>query len=323
MEIKIQNMILNEYSVVEEMVHTSTIPDFYKNVDILVNRLYRYFYELDADNAVDLLKRELDKLDVAYEDEYLEDKVMRYTVVQPLKRTNGINIYEEEFNAINRIKGRSNQRVAFGLLIIQKVLSPHSNRLYLDNWNDVFKVVKITKQSERNNTLYQLQQQEVIDVPLFDNYLEVKIAKADGKIHTVIKDNFDKADKWFDKVFEENTNLETVIMVDENGNIREFRHTGFAGVAKILTNEGRKITKAAISQICKLQREQLNGVFFFTLDEKWCEAGDYELRKANYIDAMKRAREILIKCKRNPNKKGKLYVRIDGGDGEILTVRIK
>ena len=258
---------------------------------------------------------------MAYEDEYLEDKVIRYTVVQPLKRTNGINIYEEEFNAINRIKGRSNQRVAFGLLIIQKVLSPHSNRLYLDNWNDVFKVVKITKQSERNNTLYQLQQQEVIDVPLFDNYLEVKIAKADGKIHAVIKDNFDKVDKWFDKVFEENTNLETIIMIDE-GNIREFRHTGYSGVAKILQGEGIKIDRQAISKICKLQREQLNGVFFFVLDEEWCKQGDYELRKANYIDAMKEAREILIKCKRNPNKKLKLYVRVDGGD-EMLTVRIK
>ena len=53
MEIKVQNMILNEYQVVEEMVHTSNIPDFYKNVDILVNRSYRYFYELDKHNAVD------------------------------------------------------------------------------------------------------------------------------------------------------------------------------------------------------------------------------------------------------------------------------
>ncbi len=323
MEIKVQNMILNEYEVVEEMVHTSTIPDFYKNIDILVNRLYRYFYEMDKDNAVDLLKQELDKLDVAYEDEYLEDKVIRYTVVQPLKHTNGINIYQAEVDAINRIKGRSNQRVAFGLLVIQKALSPHSNRLYLDNWNDVFKVVKkITKQSERNNTLYQLQQQEVIDVPLFDNYLEVKIAKADGRVHTTIKDGFDKVDGWFDKIFTENTNLETIIMIDEDGSTREFRHTGFAGVAKILQGEGVKIDRQAISKICKLQREQLNGAFFFVLDERWCGKGDYELRKANYIDAMKQAREILIKCKRNPNKKLKLYVRVDGGD-EMLTVRIK
>ena len=37
---------------------------------------------------------------------------------------------------------------------------------------------------------------------------------------------------------------------------------------------------------------------------------------------MKQAREILIKAKRNPNKKLKLYIRIDGGN-EMLTVRIK
>ena len=322
MEIKSYSLILNEYEVVEEMVHTSTIPDFYSNTGILVNRLYRYFYELDKDNAVNLLKQELDKLDIAYDDEYLEGGVMKYEVVQPLKRTNGINIYQDEVDSINKIKGRSNQRTAFSLLIIQKVLSPHSNKLYFDNWNDMFKPVNITNQVERNNVIHQLQQQGVIDVPLFDNYLEVKIAKADGKIHTIIKDNFDKVDKWFDKLFSENTNLETIIMIDKEENVREFRHTGYSGVAKILQEEGVKIDKQAISKICKLQREQLNGVFFFVLDERWCGKGDYELRKANYIDAMKQAREILIECKRNPNKKLKLYVRVDGGD-EMLTVRIK
>ena len=322
MKIEKYSFILNEYEVVEEMVRTNTIPDFYSNTGILVNRLFRYFYELDSDNAVDLLKQELDKLDILYEDEFLENGVMKYEVVQPLRRTNGINIYQEEVDAINNIKGRSNQRVAFGLLVIQKVLSPHSNKLYLDNWYDVFKVVKFGNQDQKNSTLYQLQQQGVVDVPLYDNYLEIKIARTDGKIHTIIKNGFDKIDGWFDKIFAENTNLETVIMVDEDGNIREFRHTGYSGVAKILTQEGRKITKAAISQICKLQREQLNGVFFFVLDEEWCKQGDYELRKENYIDAMKQAREILIRAKRNPNKKLKLYVRIDGGD-EMLTVRIK
>lgn len=322
MKIESHSLIANEYEVVEGIIKTGIIPDFYSNTGILVNRLFRYFYELDADNAVDLLKQELDKLDIAYDDEYLENGVMKYEVVQPLKRTNGINIYQEEVDSINKIKGRTAQRTAFSLLIIQKVLSPHSNKLYFDNWCDMFKPVNITNQVERNNAIYELQQQGVVDVPLFDNYIEIKIARTDGKIHTTIRDNFNEIDGWFDAIFAENTNLETVIMVDENGNIREFRHTGYSGVAKILTQEGRKITKGAISQICKLQREQLNDVFFFTLDERWCEAGDYELRKANYIDAMKRAREILIKCKRNPNKKLKLYVRVDGGD-EALTVRIK
>ena len=322
MKIEPYSLILNEYEVVEGIIKTGIIPDFYNNTGILVNRLYRYFYEVNKEDAVDLLKRELDKLDIAYDDEYLEGGVMKYTVVQPLKRTNGINIYQDEVDSINKIKGRTAQRTAFSLLVIQKVLSPHSNKLYFDNWNDMFKPVNITNQVERNNIIHQLQQQEVIDIPRFDNYLEVKIAKAEGKVHTVIKDNFDKVSEWFDTIFAENTNLETIVMIDKDGNIREFRHTGYAGVAKILQEEGVKIDKQAISKICKLQREQLNGVYFFVLDEQWCGKGDYELRKEAYIDAMKRAREILIKCKRNPNKKGKLYVRIDGGD-EVITVRIK
>ena len=70
MEIKPYSLILNEYEVVEEMVHTNTIPSYYSNVNRLVNRLYRYFYEIDSDNAINLLKQELDKLDILYDDEF-------------------------------------------------------------------------------------------------------------------------------------------------------------------------------------------------------------------------------------------------------------
>lgn len=324
MEIKVQNMILNEYEVVEEMVRTSTIPQYYNNMDILINRLLRYFYEVDKDNAVDLLKQTLNKLDIVYEDKAVDETIKKYTVIQPLKRTNGINIYQEEVDAINKISGRENQRVAFGLLVIQKVLSPHSNRLYLDNWNDVFKVVKIGNQDQRNSTLYQLQQQKAIDVPLFDNYLEVKIAKTDGKINTTIKDGFDKVDGWFDKIFAENTNLETIIMVDlETDKVRVFKHMGYRGTSNALKQDGINIKGTDIKKCCDLAKEQYNGNIYFVLDEKWCEAGDYELRKANYIKTMITIRHILVENKRNKNKKKKLYARIDGGDGEILTVRIK
>ena len=241
MKIESHSLVANEFEVVEGIIKTGIIPDFYSNnTGILVNRLFRYFYELDADNAINLLKQELDKLDILYDDEYLEGGVMKYEVVQPLKRTNGINIYQSEVDSINRIKGRTAQRTAFSLLVIQKVLSPHSNKLYFDNWNDMFKPVNITNQVERNNIIHQLQQQGVVDVPLFDNYIEIKIARTDGKVHTVIKGNFDKVDKWFDSIFAENTNLETVIMVDENGNIREFSHVGYSRSSK---NTSRRRTK--------------------------------------------------------------------------------
>ena len=38
---------------------------------------------------------------------------------------------------------------------------------------------------------------------------------------------------------------------------------------------------------------------------------------------MTKARDILTKCKRNPNKKKKLYVRVNSTDGTSFTVRIK
>ena len=97
---------------------------------------------------------------------------------------------------------------------------------------------------------------------------------------------------------------------------------GYRGTAKVLQDEGIKITGARIKECCDLTKEQLNGNTYFVLDEKWCEAGDYELRKTNYIKTMIIIRHMLVENKRNKNKKKKLYVRIDGGD-EIFTVRIK
>ena len=323
MEIKISKLILNEYSVVEEMVRTSTIPQYYNNIDILINRLFRYFYELDKDNAVDLLKQELDKLDIVYEDKAVDDTIKKYTVIQPLKRTNGINIYQEEVDAINKISGRQNQRVAFCLLMVQKILSPHSNKMYF-TYEKILPIMNsITSKKELDATIYPLQQSGIIDIPLFDDYIEIKIARTDGKVHTVIKDNFDKIDGWFDEIFED-VKPETIVMVNlSNDETRIFKHMGYRGTANVLQNEGIKITGARIKECCDLTKEQLNGNTYFVLDEKWCEAGDYELRKTNYIETMITIRHILIENKRNKNKKKKLYVRIDGGGDEILTVRIK
>ena len=323
MEIKISKLILNEYSVVEEMVRTSTIPQYYNNIDILINRLFRYFYELDKDNAVDLLKQELDKLDIVYEDKFVDDTIKKYTVIQPLKRTNGINIYEEEVDAINKISGRQNQRAAFCLLMVQKILSPHSNKMYF-TYEKILPIMNsITSKKELDATIYPLQQSGIIDIPLFDDYIEIKIARTDGKVHTVIKDNFDKIDGWFDKIFEE-VKPETIVMVNlETDEVRVFKYMGYRGTSNLLKEEGINIAGTDIKKICTLKREQQNGITFFVLDEEWCGKGDYELRKANYIKTMIIIRHMLVENKRNKNKKKKLYVRIDGGEDEILTVRIK
>ena len=69
----------------------------------------------------------------------------------------------------------------------------------------------------------------------------------------------------------------------ETDEVRVFKHMGYRGTANVLQNEGIKVTGARIKECCDLTKEQLNGNTYFVLDEKWCEAGDYELRKTNYI----------------------------------------
>lgn len=323
MELDKYKLIIDEYEVVEGIIKTGIIPSYYSNTGILVNRLYRYFYEVDRNNAVILLKQQLKKLKIIFSDKVVDDTIKKYTVIQPLKRTNGINIYEEEVDAINKIKGRQNQRTAFCLLMVQKILSPHSNKMYFTHEKILPLMNSITSKKELDATIYPLQQGGIIDIPLFDDYIEIKIARTDGKVHTVIKDNFDKIDGWFDKIFED-VKPETIVMVNlETDEVRVFKHMGYRGTSNLLKEEGINIAGTDIKKICTLKREQQNGITFFVLDEKWCEAGDYELRKTNYIKTMIIIRHMLVENKRNKNKKKKLYARIDGGDGEILTVRIK
>ena len=320
MKVEIDKLILNELEVVEEMLNTGIVPQFYNTKNVL-NRLYRYFNG-DIDKVVENLKM----LGIMVDEQYVKENIEFYTQIQPLTQGKAIEIYKSELDKIKKLKSRQTQRTAFGLLMFKKIVNEKYNRhdsiLRLDSIDEIFNYVTSVSRTEKvkNTSWYDMQQNGIINVD-WDCNIELKILEFEGQVVETIKNNFDKCDYWFDKLVPENTNLETIVVIVD-GEVEVYEHKGYRGAAKEFSEKHFAIKGTHIKDCCTLKREQQNGVYFFVLDEEWCSKGDYELRKANYIYSMTKARDILTKCKRNPNKKKKLYVRIDGGD-EWLTVRIK
>ena len=318
MRLEVNKLILNEKQVIEEMLITGIIPQFYNTKNVL-NRLYRYF-----NGDIDEVLKSLEMLGIIVDKRYVYENVSHYTQIQPLSQGKTIEIYKSELDKIKKLKSRQTQRTVFGLLMLKKIINVkcdrHDNMLRLDNINEIFNYVNNidNKKSERQ-AWYDMQQNGIINVD-FDCNIELKILELEGETVETIRNKFDDCNYWFDKLVP-TEQLETVIAV-VNGEVEVYEHMGYRATAREFSEKYFEIKGTHVRDCCTLKREQQNGVYFFVLDETWCKKGDYELRKANYIDAMTRARNILVKCKRNPNKKKKLYIRIDGGD-EWLTARIK
>lgn len=320
MKIEIDKLILNEKDVIEEMLNTGIIPQFYNNKNVL-NRLYRYF-----NGDVDKVLQGLDLLGIIADKRYVHENVSYYTEIQPLSEGKFIEIYKRELQAIKRLNSRVSQRTAFGLLMLKKIVNAKCNRqdnvLRLDSINEIFKyVTNVANKKLECQAWYDMQQNGIINVD-WDGNIEIKILEFDGETLETIKNKFDNCNHWFDKLVPSKIKREETIIAIIDGEVEVYEHKGYRGTAQEFSEKHFAIKGTHIKDCCTLKREQQNGVYFFVLDEEWCEKGDYELRKANYIYSMTRARDILTSCKRNPNKKKKLYVRIDGGD-EWRTVRIK
>ena len=294
MKIEVRNLILNEFDEVKKIVESNMIPSYYDNVYVLINRLYRYFMEIDSNNAIELLKQKLDALEVLYDEQLLNDTIGSWEVVTPLKRTDGIKIYKSEIDKINKINGRSNQRVAFGLLMIQKILNNNvkeDTKLWLEDWNDIFSYVKMSNSDVRNKALYELHQQKVIKVPLFENYIELNIIEFNGKVVKVVTEDFDKVDTLFDELFVVNTNLETIIAYNVVTNETEVHeHTGFRGCAREISQKhGVKITGSKVKECCELKRLK-SGSFCFYILPSWCECEEkdcivYDMQKDEFVES--------------------------------------
>ena len=320
MKVEIDKLILNELEVVEEMLNTGIVPQFYNTKNVL-NRLYRYFNG-DIDKVVDNLKM----LGIMVDEQYVKENIEFYTQIQPLTQGKAIEIYKSELDKIKKLKSRQTQRTAFGLLMFKKIVNEkynrHDNILRLDSRDEIFNYVNnIDNAKSEREAWYTMQQSGIINVD-WDCNIEVKILEFEGQVVETITNNFDKCNDWFNKLIPAEQ-LETIIAIMD-GEIEVYEHKGYRGAAKEFSEKHFAIKGTHIKDCCTLKREQQNGVYFFVLDEEMLRReGDYEARKEAFINAMTKARDILTKCKRNPNKKKKLYVRVNSTDGTSFTVRIK
>lgn len=309
MKLEIEQLILNEKQVVEEMLETSIVPQFY-NSYIVANRLYRYF-----NGDIDKVVEQLINLGIVYVGNgatekqinerlqqtktYVKEMFENYTEIQPLSQDKSIKIYKSELQTITKLKSRQTQRTAFGLLMFKKIINEKyglkDNMLRLDSIDEIFNYVKGVDRTEktRNTCWYEIQQNGIIDVD-FDCNIKLKILAFDGESVETIKDKFDDCDYWFDKLVPENTNLETIVAVLPDGTFKIYKNEGFRGTATRFEEDYKiKADGANIRKCCLLQKKHYKKNIFFILDEE-----RYELEKEQYIETMIKERQDLLKKKK-------------------------
>ena len=315
MKVEIEQLILNEKQVVEAMLETSIVPQFY-NSHIVTNRLYRYF-----NGDIDKVVEQLINLGIVYVSDsatekqinerlqqtkaYVKEMFENYTEIQPLSQDKSIKIYKSELDKIKKLKSRQTQRTVFGLLMFKKIINEKyglkDRMLRLDSIDEIFHYVKGVDRTEktRNTCWYEMQQNKIINVD-FDCNIELKILEFDGEPIEVekgkfnIEHKFDDCDYWFDKLVPENTNLETIVAVLPDGTFKIYKNEGFRGTATRFEEDYKiKADGANIRKCCLLQKKHYKKNIFFILDEE-----RYELEKEQYIETMIKERQDLLKKKK-------------------------
>ena len=285
MKVEIEQLILNEKQVIEAMLETSIVPQFY-NSHMVTNRLYRYF-----NGDIDKVVEQLINLGIVYvgnsatekqinerlqqTKDYVKEMFENYTEIQPLSQGKSIKIYKSELDKIKKLKSRTSQRTAFGLLMFKKIINEKyglikDNMLRLDSIDEIFKyVTNVENTKAERQAWYDMQQNGIINVDWNCN-IELKILEFDGEVLETIKNKFDDCNYWFDKLVPENTNLETIVAVLPDGTVETYKHKGYRGTAREFSEKYFEIKGTRIKECCDLKKKHYKNVIFFVLDEEQC-----------------------------------------------------
>ena len=282
MKVEIEKLILNEVEVIEAMLETSIVPQFY-NSHIVTNRLYRYF-----NGDIDKVVEQLINLGIVYVSNgatekqinerlqqtktYVKEMFENYTEIQPLSQDKSIKIYKGELDKIKKLKSRQTQRTAFGLLMFKKIINEKyglikDNMLRLDSIDEIFHYVKGVDRTEktRNTCWYDMQQNGIIDVD-WDCNIKLKILEFDDEVVETIKNKFDDCDYWFEKLVPEEQ-LETIVAVLPDGEVKIYEHLGYRGTAREFEKDYFKVDYSDLRKCCNLKKKHCKKVIFFVLDE--------------------------------------------------------
>lgn len=267
MKVEIEQLILNEKQVVEAMLETSIVPQFY-NSYVVANRLYRYF-----NGDVEKVVEQLEKLGIKVKEDYVKEMFENYTEIQPLSQDKSIKIYKSELDNIKKLKSRTTQRITFGLLMFKKIINEKyglkDNMLRLDSIDELSKYVNnIRKENLINDGWYNMQQNGIINVD-WDCNIELKILEFDGEPIETIKNKFDDCNYWFEKLVPEEQ-LETIVAVLPDGTVEIYEHMGYRGTAREFSEKHFEIKNTRIKDCCSLVRKHYKKVIFFVLDEEQC-----------------------------------------------------
>lgn len=287
---KMRDMVINEVKVIEGIIDGDAIPSYY-TTGCVVDRLFRYYkfeMNLSQDETLRKVVEVLERNKVIVSMSVLKQFLNSKEKITPLRKHEGegIVLYKKEVDKILALKNIREQRIMFGMLIMQKVKNLNrktSSNIFYDRWDEIFLYTGISGENLKNSILHSLHQQGYITVPLFEEGIIINVLaynELDEEIVYVI-DDADLTDytKYFDRMIEDNKEYILEICVESGDCIV---HDG--GVRKVGATKG--ISPSNICKVLKLDKLTLNGSMFVKVNSTIAHSKDLQRKVKNYYMKM-------------------------------------
>lgn len=260
-KLEVKYLILNEREVIEQVINGSKIPDYWTTKEIF-RKICDYYMKYKGITDVDFISKQI--MSILKRNKIHFKKATVVQEVQSYDLTKGkyelmdfqepVKIYQSEVDAINKLSLESTKKIAFAMLVIQKIeIIKYKRGLetqpYLNKEIGAFFVYSdTTNGSKKIDILHELHQQGIITVPLIDRGLYVNILAHEGEVVYEIKDGFESSKEHYDKCFDTRENK---IYLEIDANTGEYDvHHGFLSVNPKRKERGAKVVKSSHINRC-------------------------------------------------------------------------
>lgn len=170
-------LVNDDYTITKEMVDSNEMNESLRPKQV-INRLLRYFVfeeHLVLEKSVEKIEKFLEDNELHYKDGHITELCEEYSKqksFKPLKRLDSIKLYESDVEVINSLPNQDTKKTYLTMMIeckTNRMLGKEENINVL--FNEFYQYTSYcsrTNRTDSNEVLKYLQQNGLIDVPLFE-----------------------------------------------------------------------------------------------------------------------------------------------------------
>ena len=171
-------LVSDDYTITKEMIETNEMNESLRPNQV-VNRLLRYFIfeeHLVFEKSVEKIEKFLEDNELHYKDGHITELCEEYskqTSFKPLKRLDPIKLYESDIEVINSLPNQDTKKTYLTMMVKCKTnrmlgVKEENINVLFNEFYQYTSYCSRTNRTDSNEVLKYLQQNGLIDVPLFE-----------------------------------------------------------------------------------------------------------------------------------------------------------